>query len=216
MLALYIILGILLLLFLITLFNVYVHADYDNELSLFIKIAFVKISILPSKPKKEKPAKKPEKKKEKKKKSGEKSKKKEPNKVFSYVKQKGISGIVNIVKRISSLAVGVLKDFFSHLVIDELYVDLRVAGDTAEDAAVKYGRICSVFFPALRLIIEIVKVKHYDVSVNPDFTENAEDTAKAKVVARIRILALLKIVFTRAFSALRLFIKAKPKKIKKK
>lgn len=216
MLALYIILGILLFLFLITLFNIYVHADYDNELSLFIKIAFVKITILPPKPKKEKPEKKPKKKKKNKEKTDEKPKNKEPNKVFSYVKQKGISGIVNIVQRISSLAIGVLKDFFSHLVIDELYVDLRIAGDTAEDAAVKYGRICSVFFPALRLIIEIVKVKHYDVNVNPDFNENAEDTAKAKVVARIRILALLKIVVTRAFAALRLFIKAKPKKIKKK
>jgi hypothetical protein len=42
------------------------------------------------------------------------------------------------------------------------------------------------------------------------------DAAKAKVVARIRILALLKIAVTRAFAALRLFIKAKPKKIKKK
>lgn len=215
MLALYIIFGILLFLFLLTLFNIYVYADYDNELKLLLKVAFIKIQIIPPKPKKKKPEKKPKEKK-KKKKSEEKPKKKKPNKVLSYVKQKGISGILNIVKRISKLAVGVLRDLFSHITVVELAVDIKVTGDTAEDAAVKYGRVCSVFFPALRLITDIVTVKKYDVEVNPDFNEDAKDVAKAKVIAKIRILALLKIAFSRAFEALRLFIKAKPKKAKHK
>lgn len=215
MLALYIISGIILFLFLLTLLNVNIYAVYDNELFLDLKIAFIKIKILPSKPKKKKPKKKP-KKKDKPKKEPEKKKKKKENKVFSYVKQKGISGILNIVKRISKLATGVLNDLFSRITVDKLVVDIKVAGETAEETAVNYGRLCSVFFPALRLITDIVTVKYYDVNVNPDFSENAENSARADVAAKIRILSLLRIVFSRGFEAFRLFIKAKPKKRKKK
>lgn len=217
MLALYIILGILLFLFLLTLFNVFVYAEYNEELSLSVRIAFVKIKILPPKPKKEKPEKKPKKKKkDKKKKNDEKEKKKKPNKLTAYVKQKGVSGILNIVKRISKLATGVLKDFFSRLTLTELTVNLKISGDTAEDTAVKYGEVCAVFFPALRLITEIVTVKKYDVNVNPDFNDDAKNVAYANVIAKIRILSVLTIVISRAFTILRLYIKAKPRKIKKK
>ncbi len=215
MLALYIILGILLFLFLITLFNVYIYADYDNELFLDLKIAFIKIKLIPSKPKKEKPEKK---KKKKKKPESEKSKgKKEKEKGFSlkdYVKQKGVSGILNIVKRISTLAVDTLKDLFSKITVNELTVNLSIAAETAEETAVNYGRVCAVFFPALKLITDIVTVKHYNVNVNPDFTDGAKSSAMAKVIAKVRILSLLKIGITRAFTALRIYLKAKPKKKK--
>jgi hypothetical protein len=215
LLALYIILGILLFLFLLTLFNVYIFAVYDNELFLDIKIAFVKIKILPPKPEKKKPEKKPKKKKKPEEEPKKKKAKKE-NKAFSYVKQKGVSGILNIVKRISKLATGVLKDLFKRITVDKLNVRISVAGETAEDTAVKYGRLCSVFFPALRLITEIVTVKDYNVNVNPDFSQDGETSAQGEVEARIRILSLLTIVFKRGFEALRLFIKAKPQKRKNK
>ena len=110
MIALYIILGILLLLFLLTLFNVWVLASYNEELKLFIKVAFVKIQLVPPKPKKEKKKKKPKKPK---KKGTPDKKKPEKEKSFSikdYVKQKGVSGILNIIKRISDFAVGTLND----------------------------------------------------------------------------------------------------------
>ncbi len=216
MLALYIILGILLFLFLLTLFNIYVYVIYDNELFLSVKVAFIKIKILPPEEKKKKAEKKPKKgKKKKKKKSDKKPEKKKPNKLTAYFKQKGVSGIVNIVKRISKLAVGVLKDLFKKITVEKLKIEIKIAGETAEDTAVRYGEVCSVFFPALRLITQIVKVKVYDVNVNPDFSDGAKSDAKADVVAKIRILSLLKIAFSRAFEVLRLYLKARPKKIKK-
>ena len=52
MLALYIITGVLLLLFLLMLFNIYIYADYNNELFLSLKVAFIKIKLLPQKPEK--------------------------------------------------------------------------------------------------------------------------------------------------------------------
>lgn len=215
MLALYIILGILLFLFLITLFNIYVYADYDNELFLNLKIAFIKIKLIPSKPKKKKPEKKKKKKKLDSEKSDKEKKKKEKSfSIKDYVKQKGVSGIINIVKRISALAVDTLKDLFSKITVNELTVNIKIAAETAEETAVNYGRVCAVFFPALKLITDIVTVKRYNVNVNPDFTDGAKSSATAKVIAKIRILSLLKIAVTRAFTALRIYLRAKPKKKK--
>lgn len=218
MIALYIILGILLLLFLLTLFNVWVLASYNEELKLFIKVAFVKIQLVPPKPKKEKKKKKP--KKPKKKKTPEK-KKPEKEKSFSikdYVKQKGVSGILNIVKRTASFAKGALNDLFSKTTVTRFSLMLRIAGSDAADSAVKYGQVCSVLYPALKVIGEVVTIEDYDIDVEPDFSDKPKNVAQGEVTAKIRIISVLRVAFKRGFQALRLFIKAKPKhkKVKKK
>ena len=211
MLALYIITGVLLLLFLLTLFNIYIYADYNNELFLSLKVAFIKIKLLPQKPKKKVQPKKKTKPKTKKKKPEKKEKQKSFD-LKKYVKQKGISGILNIVKSISKLVSGTLKDLFSKITVTELMIDIKVAGDDAGDSAVKYGRVCAVLFPALKLITDVVRVVRYEVNVNPDFSDEPENLAKAKVTAKIRIISILKIVFSKAFTALKLYLKARPKK----
>ena len=91
-------------------------------------------------------------------------------------------------------------------------IDIKVAGDDAGDSAVKYGRVCAVLFPALKLITDVVRVDRYEVNVNPDFSDEPENLAKAKVTAKIRIISILKIVFSKAFTALKLYLKARPKK----
>ncbi|MBR2108766.1 MAG: DUF2953 domain-containing protein [Ruminococcus sp.] len=217
MIALYIILGILLLLFLLTLFNVWVLASYNEELKLFIKVAFVKIQLVPPKPKKEKKKKKPKKPK---KKGTPDKKKPEKEKSFSikdYVKQKGVSGILNIIKRISDFAVGTLNDLFSKITVTRFYLMLRIAGSDAADSAVKYGQVCSVLYPALKVIGEVVTIEDYDIDVEPDFSDKPKNVAQGEVTARIRIISIIKLAFKRGFQALRLFIKAKPKhkKVKK-
>ena len=211
MLALYIITGVLLLLFLLTLFNIYIYADYNNELFLSLKVAFIKIKLLPQKPEKKVQPKKKTKPKTKKKKPEKKEKQKSFD-LKKYVKQKGVSGILNIVKSISKLVSGTLKDLFSKITVTELMIDIKVAGDDAGDSAVKYGRVCAVLFPALKLITDVVRVDRYEVNVNPDFSDEPENLAKAKVTAKIRIISILKIVFSKAFTALKLYLKARPKK----
>ena len=216
MLALYIILGILLFLFLLTLFNVRVFFVYDEDPNLVIKVAFLKFQIIPPKPKKKKKKKKPDKKPKPKKKQEKPKKKEKSFDIKAYVKQKGISGILNIVKRVAKIAVGILKGLFRHIYVSELTADLRIAGEDSADAAVKYGEVCAVFFPALRVITELVTVENYDVNVNPDFSADDVNRAYMKVTARIRIIFILTTVLSKAFAALMLYIKAKPKKQKKK
>ena len=58
----------------------------------------------------------------------------------------------------------------------------------------------------------VVKVKKYDVNVNPDFSDEPKNSADAEVFAKIRIISILRIGIKRGLQALKLFIKAKPKK----
>lgn len=211
MIALYIILGILLLLFLLTLFNVWVLASYNEELKLFIKIAFVKIQLVPPKPKKEKKEKKPKKPKKKKAPEKEKPKKEKSFNIKDYVKQKGVSGILNIIKRTSDFAVGTLNDVFKRITVTRFYLMLRIAGSDAADSAIKYGQVCSVLYPALKVIGEVVTIEDYDIDVEPDFSDEPKNIAQAEVTARIRIISIIQVTFKRGFQALRLFLKAKPK-----
>ncbi|MBQ5398291.1 MAG: DUF2953 domain-containing protein [Ruminococcus sp.] len=216
MLALYIILGVLLLLFLLTLFNIWVYFVYDESPSLVVKAAFLKFQILPPKPKKKKKKKQKQKEKPKEKKQKKPEKKEKSSfDLKAYVKQKGISGLVNIFKRVAKLASGILKGLFRHLHVTELKILLKIAGEDSADAGEKYGKVCAVFFPALRAIMQVVNIEDYDVSVDPDFTADAVNRAYAVVTARIRIIFILTTVLSKAFAALMLFLKAKPKKQKK-
>ncbi len=212
MLALYIILGILLLLFSLTLLNVYWYAEYDEKLKVFVRIAFLKIQLAPQKQKEEKPKKKSpkkQKKKKKKKKKTEKPEKKEPSFINKLYKERGVSGIIDIIRQLAEIVAGALKGIFSHLIVTELTVKLDISGEDAADSAIKYGRVCAALFPALRVITDIVTVKHYNVSVTPVFSDKPETRAYARAKAKIRIIHILKHLITKGISALKLFVNLK-------
>ena len=212
MLALYIILGVLLLLFSLTLLNVVWYAEYDEELRVLVRIGFLKIQLAPSKPEKEKSKKKSPKKQKKKKpkKKTDKPKEKKPSFIKQLHKEHGVSGIINIVQRLSELVVGALKGVFSHLVVTELTVKLEISGEDAAETAIKYGKVCAALFPALGVITKIVKVKHYNVSVTPVFSDKPGTTrAYAKAKAKLRLIHILRHLLTKGISALKLYTDVK-------
>ncbi len=205
-----IIFSVLILLFLATLFNVYIYAEFVEELSLTVKIAFLKFRILPQTEKKKRSKKKKKKtEKDNKKKSEKKPEKK--SSPFEYFKEKGLSGIINIIKSVAKFATGVLKDLFKKITVTHFSLDFKIAGDDAADSAIKYGYCCSAIFPALRAILGVVKCNKYDVNINPDFSDTPKTTINVKVVAKIRICSVISFVLSKAFSALRIYLKAKPK-----
>ena len=207
MLVLYIILSILLCLFLLTLFNIYVYAEYKDQLSLWIKVAFVKVQLIPQKPKK----KKPKKKKVKEKKQEQRTEKQE-NALLKFVKEKGISGVINILKQISKLATDTLKDLFKRITVTEFTLNVQVAGEDAADTAIKYGYCCSVIFPTVSAILSVVKYKERNVKIVPDFSDNPETKIDGKVIARIRICSLLCFAVTKLGKILKLLINYKIKR----
>ena len=112
MLWLYILLGIVSFFAIILAIPIKVCVQYKKQFFCRLRIGFVKIILYPPVPKKKKP---------KKKKKTEQPQKPAPKKEGKpndkFLKELGLSGIVNLFTRITELAAGVLKDFFAHIII---------------------------------------------------------------------------------------------------
>ena len=199
MLWLYILLGILLVVFLLLLMPVKLKASYNEDFRCSLKIGFIKIQLYPQKPKKKK---KPPKK------DDEKSKHEEKKKE-SLIKEKGISWLFDLIKKIADLAVGALKDFFRHIIVKKLLLSISIAGSDAADTAVKYGYCCSAVYPAFGIIVGAVKCKKYGVDISPDFEEKAKSAVNMELEARIKILWLLALVIKHGIKGLKLLIDLK-------
>lgn len=200
MLWLYILLGILLVIFLLLLIPVTLKASYKEDFRCILKIGFIKISLYPQKPKKKKKKKKPKKADEEQK--GEKKKE-------SLVKQKGIYWLFDLIKKIADLAVGALKDFFRHIIVKKLMLSISIAGDNAADTAVKYGYCCSAVYPAFGIIVGAVKCRSYGVDISPNFEEKAKSAVNMELEAKIKILWLLALVLKHGYKGLKLLIDLK-------
>ena len=199
MLWLYILLGILLVIFLLLLMPVKLKASYNEDFRCSLKIGFVKIQLYPQKPKK-------------KKKESEKAEEKpkhEEKKKESLIKEKGISWLFDLIKKIADLAVGALKDFFRHIIVKKLLLSISIAGSDAADTAVKYGYCCSAVYPAFGIIVGAVKCKKYGVDISPDFEEEAKSAVNMELEARIKILWLLALVIKHGIKGLKLLIDLK-------
>ncbi|MBQ3286000.1 MAG: DUF2953 domain-containing protein [Ruminococcus sp.] len=190
MVALYIILGILLLLFLIMMIRVQVFAQYAEDLTLSVKVLFVKIRLLPQKEKKKPEKKKPEKKKpeEKKPKKEEKKKEKKPSYLSKLKEKKGLSGLISLFTSVAKIAGGMLKSIFSHIVIKKLDVGIALSGEDAASVAVNYGRVCSALYPAVNVISKVMVCRDYNVVVEPVFDPDRPTEVYADVHAYLRVI----------------------------
>ncbi|MBQ3330036.1 MAG: DUF2953 domain-containing protein [Ruminococcus sp.] len=194
MIALYIILGILLLLFLIMMIRVQVFAQYADDLTLSVKVLFIKIRLLPAKEKKKKSdKKKPEKKKpeEKKPKKEEKKKEKKPNFLTKLKEKKGLSGLLSLFTSVAKIAAGMLKSIFSHIVIKKLDVGIALSGEDAATVAVNYGKVCSALYPAVNVISKIMVCRDYHVVVEPVFDPDEPTKVYADVHAYLRVIFVI-------------------------
>ncbi len=198
---LYILLGIILLIFLILLIPIGVKVSYKGEVKAVLKIGFIPIRIYPPKPKK----KKKDKKKEKKESEDDKKKKKKP----SIVKEKGILWLVDTIREAASLAAGALKSFFKHLVIKRFSLSISYHGKDAEDTAVKYGYFCLAVYPAVSILVKASKCKKYGVDISPNFNEGDQSRYAVDIYAYIRLLWIFAIAFRYGFKAIKLLIRLK-------
>ena len=189
MIALYIILGILLLLFLLILIKVEIFAVYSDELSLTLKVLFYRIVLLPSKPK---PKKKEEPKKEPEKKPTEQPEdKKEKKQKQSYLtklkNKKGLTGVLSLLTGVARIAAGTLKGLLSHVVIHKMDVGIALSSDDSSSTAVNYGRLCSIVYPAVDVISAATVCKSYRVTLEPVFDDEKKTRIYVDVHAHLRI-----------------------------
>lgn len=201
MVFLWIILGILALLFLITLIRVQVFATYNETLTLIVKVLFFKITLISpdkkpkeKKEKKEKPKKKkkPEKEEKDKKEGEEKKDKKKKQSYLSKLKdKKGMTGLLSLLVSVAKIAVGMLKGIFSHIVLKKFNVGITLSGEDASTVAVNYGKLCSIVYPAINVITSATVCKDYNVVLEPVFDPDKKTDCYADVHAWLRIIFVL-------------------------
>lgn len=203
MLWLYILLGIALFVALVMFIPITLRASYKEEFWCAVYIGFVKLQLVPAKPKKEK------KKKVKKQTPKTEQPKKATEKKPSLIKKYGIEWLLNLMKRVAELAVSALQDFFSHILIKKLLLSISVAGDDAADTAIKYGKYCAVVYPAVGTIVRVVKCKGYGVDINPNFSEKAETEINFDFVARVFVFRLVALAVKHGIKGLKLLAEVK-------
>lgn len=187
MIALYIILAVLLLLTLLMFVKLWVYFEYTDTAKLVLKVLFLKITLVPhtDKPKKKK-RKKPEKKETAKKKG------KKPSALKKLTDKKGMSGLLEMLTDMSKLVSTTLKGLFSNVNITKFDVDVTIVGEDASDTALKYGKICGVFYSAVSIICSVTKCKGYNLNLTPDFDDEAQTKINCDIVAYIRVFYVVK------------------------
>ncbi len=203
--ALYIILGIIAFFVIILSIKVAVTVHYEDDVELSVRWLFLNIKILP---KKEDTEKKKKKKPEKEKKPKEESeivkepkKKKQDNMFVRFYRNRGVSGVVQLLKDAANAVGGMFKRIGRAFLFEELYISLTVgAGDSAE-TAIKYGKTCSAAFPAMGLIVSTMRVKKYNIEINPDFI-NGSNSARLHTQISVRPIKLINAVIIVAFELL--------------
>ena len=196
MLWLYILLGIVLFIALVMFIPITLRASYKEKFWCAVYIGFVKLQLVPAKPKKEK-----------KKKVKKQTPKTEQPKKATY----GIEWLLNLIKKVAELAVSALQDFFSHILVKKLSLSISVAGDDAADTAIKYGKYCAVVYPAVGTIVRVVKCKGYGVDINPNFSEKAETEINFDFAARIFAFRLIGLAVKHGIKGLKLLAEVKNK-----
>ena len=196
--------------------KVIVHSEGGVDLT--VSWLFLKFRILPQDEEKKK--KKEEKKKKKEAKKAEKDGKedgkeekpkdetiKEPkagkdNMFLKYYRNNGVSGTVELVERLAKVTGTMFRGIARSFTIDEMYISLTVGAGDSADTAIKYGKTCSVFYPAIGLIVDTMRVRKYSVEVKPDFVEGKNEAklhAKLSLCPRRLINALIAFAFRALF-----------------
>ena len=207
--ALIIIFSILLFLFLVSLIKINVIAEYRDKPKVTLKILFIKINIIKEKKAKKKSTSNKPKSQTKKKNTKKKTKKNDTKKEsisIALLKKQGVSGLLDILKRLLSIAKGSLSNFFKHFIIHNFDVKVTLGGDDPSDTALGYG---AVFYPVMGRLYTTLNIEDYTADVVCDFNEDSKTTAFAYLYGSIRIIFILKIAFGALFKLIKTYLKMK-------
>lgn len=201
MVFLYTLISIIIIILALLCIKVIIIMDYNDEFILDIKWLFINYRIYPEKEIKE-TEKKPEKNKEKTKKTEK--KKKEKSNVFSnFYKNQGFEGVLELIQNTASSVRGVLKRTVKAIIIKDLSIFARITGEDSAKAAIHYGTICSLIYPAVGTICSTIRVKKYHLDISPDFLGRKNKACFSAVISILpiilifaAIIALFELIFS--------------------
>ncbi len=205
--ALYVFLGIIAFFVIILSVKVKVTVHYEDDIALSVGWLFLKFNILPKKDKPEKPKKEKKKKVNKEKPKDESEvvpepkKKKQDNMFVRFYRNRGVNGVVQLLKDAANAVGGMFRRIGRAFLFEELFISLTVgAGDSAE-TAIKYGKVCSGAFPAMGLLVNSMRIRKYNLEINPDFIYGKTE-ARLHTKISFRPIAFINAVIIVAFELL--------------
>ncbi len=203
--ALYIILGIIAFFIILLSVKFVITVHYEDDVAVSVGWLFLKFDILPKKEGHKKPKKEKKKKEEKPKEESEivtePKKKKKDNMFVRFYRNRGVPGVVQLLKDAAKAVGGMFKRIGRAFLFEELYISMNVgAGDSAE-TAIKYGKVCSAAFPAMGLIVSKMRIKKYNLEIVPDFIYGKTE-ARLHTKVSVRPIVLINAVILLAFELL--------------
>ena len=186
--AVYIIVGLILLLAVLLLIPVFVYAEFSGEFSAKIKYGFITVFDTEKKKPKRKDNKHEKQNKPKEKPKSKSKKKSKPSLLFE--KKKSELGLFGAIKYF----LDILKDLLARILwlvkrIDfkHFKLDLTVASDDAAKTAVTYGEVCTAVYPILSLLNANTNLSLKQVNICADFNKTAID-AEISVILKTRLI----------------------------
>ncbi|MDL2234122.1 DUF2953 domain-containing protein [Ruminococcaceae bacterium OttesenSCG-928-L11] len=183
MLALWIILGLIGLLFLLLCFPVSVRVEHGGETTVHIRYLFLRFRVFPMQDK-------PRKKRTDSQKRKRKSRKKEKPAEETASLTQTIDMVLSLLKS-SRWSLGLLR---RHLVFSDVKLFILIGGEDAADVAIQYGKFCAVCYPALGTICSWFTVKSPAICIVPGFTRTRNEYdvgVTARIIPHFAILAAL-------------------------
>ena len=204
--ALLIIIGIIAFFILLLSIKFVITVHYEDDVAVSVAWLFLKFNILPKKEKEEKPKKEKNKKKDEdspqnKDETVKEPKKKKDNMFVRFYRNRGVSGVVQLLKDAANALGGMFKRIGRAFLFEELFIALDVGASDSADTAIKYGKVCSAAFPAMGLIVSTMRVKKYSIDIKPDFLYG-KNVAKLHTKISVRPIALINAVIILAFELL--------------
>ena len=166
--VLYSLLGLLLLIIVALSVPVFGRITYDGELTARIRVLGIPITVLPQPETDDKSAASTPKKSKK----GKKTKEEQPSKfkeLVSLMKQDDLAGTLHFLHEAARLAVKTVGRVLRAVTVKQLDLQLIVATDDPATTAQRYGQVCSVLYPSLAGIEQVVRVHHRNLRVEPNF-----------------------------------------------
>ncbi len=156
----YVLLGILALVILVLVIPVGVRVVYEDTLRVTVLVfGLPLVSVTPTeRPEKSQAVDKPT------------EKKAGPLAELSRsLKKDGVGETVRLVRELARIAGTALRRVLAAITIDRLRLQLTVASVDASATAQLHGRVCAVLFPALTTVQAVLRIRHREVTVTPDF-----------------------------------------------
>ena len=185
--VLLVICGVLLFLFLLTLFPLRIHVGFEQEFTLPLRYLFLRFRLAPGKEEPEPEKKKPKKKKE----TTEESEKEKKIDIKLMLKRQGVSGFLQSLFELVKLVATDTKRLLSHLKLRrfDLYLCLAGAEDAAE-AAIQYGQVSGAVYSACSVLFKLMRCKKGAVSVDLDYQSEESTVVFTGVLSILPIFLL--------------------------